>query len=241
MKIPRPLDEHAELLSEQVGFLRRSASAFDEGETSEAKRIAVALRVLLHDTDRSESLLKQMNLKDSLHFLDSAGELDPANLAAGWSLVSSRFTMTEDGGRVDYEPHRGDGPPIRQATPEQQVRALLQGRKIPRAPGFRLTFDAWWEQAVVDDKQGGVFTRKQLVMALANQDGGAHVDPRIEERYHALSRLNSLSIVWGMMTEDMADPSEILEEDLLTPGTPVPACVRQIAWEFLESMPAELR
>ncbi|MFP3702034.1 hypothetical protein SB758_41815, partial [Burkholderia sp. SIMBA_013] len=62
------------LLSEQLGFLKRSALAFDEGEASEAKRVAVSLRVLLHDTPASESLLKQMQLKDSIRFRDSAGQ-----------------------------------------------------------------------------------------------------------------------------------------------------------------------
>ncbi|MFP3701264.1 hypothetical protein SB758_37920, partial [Burkholderia sp. SIMBA_013] len=76
---------------------------------------------------------------------------------------------------------------------------------------------------------------------LANVDGGAHVDPLLGERYHALSRLNSLSVQAGAMTEGMEDPSEINEENLLTPGSPVPACVRQIAWEFLVSLPANLR
>ncbi|UOD80369.1 hypothetical protein [Paenarthrobacter ureafaciens] len=241
MKIPRPLDEHLDLLTEQVGFLRRSASAFDDGEASEAKRLATTLRVLLHDTPKSASLLSQMQVKASMQFLDSAGELHPENLATEWPLVMYRMTTTETGMTAEYWPHLGGGPPVRRASPEQQVSALLRGKKIPRAPGFHLSFDDWWEQQVVDDKQGGIFTRKQLVMALANQDGGAHVDPQIEERYHALSRLNSLALQSGFIQEGMEDPSEIPEADLITPRSPVPACVRQIAWEFLESLPAELR
>ena len=49
----------AELLREQIGFIERSAAAFDEGHEEEAKRIAVVLRVLLHDTPQSTSLLGQ--------------------------------------------------------------------------------------------------------------------------------------------------------------------------------------
>lgn len=78
-------------------------------------------------------------------------------------------------------------------------------------------------------------------MFLANVDGGAHIDPELSVRYHALSRLNSLSLQAGVMTEGMQDVSEVPEEDLLTPGSPVPACVRQIAWEFLVSLPRELQ
>jgi hypothetical protein len=37
-------------LNEQLGFLERSVAAFDQGYEDEAKRLAVTLRVLLHDT-----------------------------------------------------------------------------------------------------------------------------------------------------------------------------------------------
>jgi len=236
--ITRPLEEHAELLNEQLGWLRKSAASFDEGDTSEAKRIAVSLRVLLHDTSASASLLHQMGLKTTMRYLDSAGDFRPGNVAADWPLISSRFTMTENGGKFEFAPLLGNGPPIGQPPTQLQVRALLQGGKAPRGPGFRRTFDEWWLQPVVDDKQGAAYSRKQLVMFLANVDGGAHVAPTLTNSYHALSRLNTVSLQAGFMTPEMTDPSEVPEADLLTPGSPVPACVRQIAWEFLESVPA---
>ena len=49
-----------ELLREQIGFLERSSAAYDEGYHDEAKRIAVVVRVLLHDTQSSHSLFEQL-------------------------------------------------------------------------------------------------------------------------------------------------------------------------------------
>ena len=49
-------------LKEQIQFLLRSTQSFDDGFVSEAKRIAVIIRVLLHDTNRSISLLKLFGL-----------------------------------------------------------------------------------------------------------------------------------------------------------------------------------
>ena len=58
-------------LREQIEFLKRSTKSYDEGFESEGKRIAVVLRVLLHDTNQSLSLLNQLRFKNIL-FHDTA-------------------------------------------------------------------------------------------------------------------------------------------------------------------------
>lgn len=68
-------------LKEQIQFLLRSAKSYDEGFTSEAKRLAVVIRVLLHDTNRSTSLLTLLQRKDML-FYDTAWDYDPNNLVS---------------------------------------------------------------------------------------------------------------------------------------------------------------
>jgi peptide subunit release factor RF-3 len=42
-------------LRDQVAFLRASGASFDAGMESEAKRLATTIRVLIHDTARSQS------------------------------------------------------------------------------------------------------------------------------------------------------------------------------------------
>lgn len=59
-KVPLTPEELQAHLAEQLGFLERSADAFDNGYEDEAKRMATAIRVLVHDTNQSISLLKQL-------------------------------------------------------------------------------------------------------------------------------------------------------------------------------------
>lgn len=82
-----------------------------------------------------------------------------------------------------------------------------------------LAFDAWWNQVVFVDDRRETLSRRDLILALANQDGGAHVDPGLSEKYARLSRHNSLGWV-------------------LAPGDrPIPnaerAAIRQISHEVL--------
>ncbi len=55
-------------LIEQIEFLETSCDLYDEGKTSEAKRIAVSIRTLLHDTRHSKSLLGQLQKKSNLFY-----------------------------------------------------------------------------------------------------------------------------------------------------------------------------
>jgi hypothetical protein len=84
---------------------------------------------------------------------------------------------------------------------------------------------------IITDSAGADFTRKDLVLALANQDGGAHVDPALNEAYEALSQSNSLGWMAGVPSgAGDADTSSV------PMGSPVPANVRQIAWELERSL-----
>ncbi|MDQ0678907.1 hypothetical protein QFZ30_002289 [Arthrobacter pascens] len=124
-----------------------------------------------------------------------------------------------------------------------QVRELLNRRKAPRAPGMHLSFDRWWTQTVVN-AMGRKFTRSDLVLATANQDGGAHVDPGVDKDYYDLTRLNALGIyaggdkeriqlMWGSAEPRHTDAQDV---DLTSPGSPVPASLRQIAWELTTTL-----
>jgi hypothetical protein len=85
-------------------------------------------------------------------------------------------------------------------------------------------FDTWWNSTVFIDSKGSELSRKGLVLAVANQDGGAHVDPSLNQTYADLSRNNSLGWVFsdGKTTQPMEGPER--------------AAIRQIAHEFLKSL-----
>jgi hypothetical protein len=199
-------------MAEQVAFIRRSAQAFDEGDESEAKRLATSIRLLVHDTHSSKSLLGQLDLKERIRFEDTT--IRPLDLPPGAIVMHSGITMTrmKIGGAsagVDFAP--------------------LLDNLSPERIGPPVEFSQWWEPAILTDMQGNSFSRKALVLALANEDGGAHVDPELGASYAALVKANSLG-------RTGAGPGEELRP-LLNIAL---ASVRQIAHELLRTLDREL-
>ena len=62
-KVPRAGNELRRQLDEQQRFIKNSAQSFDDGFEGEAKRLALTIRVLVHDTSQSHSLLSQVDKK----------------------------------------------------------------------------------------------------------------------------------------------------------------------------------
>lgn len=154
MQAPAP--ELVKQLKRQLTFIRNSASAYDAGHPEEALRIGVAIRVLLHDTKFSNSLLKQMGLKESLKLITTAKEI-PENLLEELDFGECLAGMVI-GSSIEYSP-----------VPEG----------MPTIGCVK-----WWEQPVFyRDKV--MYSRKDVVLSAANKDGGAHVDEP-DEKLQAL-------------------------------------------------------
>jgi hypothetical protein len=196
-----------DMLAENREFLQRSAYAFDHGYEAEAKRMAVVLRVLLHDTDLSHSLLKQLNVKTQMNFLDTAAPINPANLLPTPGLVMMKMTRTSVG---------ADG---------QYVAPL--GMERPHPPRLR-TFAEWWRHPVM--KVDGTWSRKELVLTLANTEGGAHVDPDLNGRYESLAKANGIG--WTASAGANSQPFA---------GNVVAVAVRQVAYEVVTTLDREQR
>ena len=197
-------------LREQIGFIRSSASAVDAGVAAEAKRIATAVRVLVHDTKTSQSLLGQLHLKSPMRFLDTADVYDPRNLASTFGLISMPLTTGPDGATLRYVPRLGEGP-----------------------PSTTRPFDQWWTRDMMRAKPGIVgarpLSRRHLVLTLENNDGGAHIDPDHDPDYVILAMENGL----GWMTT----PVEIGQPPVNEPHSP---SLRQIAFELEQTFAVEL-
>lgn len=199
--ILQSVNELQEHLHHQITFIIRSALLYDDGYKEEAKRLSLHLRVLFHDTQASHSLLGQLNIKNSIKYWDTSIDFDPENLLSHPGLVSIKISS----GEAEYFPRLGQSP----------TGKIF--RKIP--------FDEWWNRAVVVDKNRHKFSRSDLVLSLAHKDGGAHVDPKIDEFYANLTRKNSMGWFFempGVLTE----PLRQIEF----------ASVRQIAYEALRSI-----
>ena len=189
-------------LSEQLQFLASSASAFDRGELSESKRIALVIRVLVHDTAASHSLLAQLNIKDRLEWADSAPVIDHDP-----NIVARSPGLTAMG--------MGDGGIIYVARSSDQIEQSSSTRYV--------SLKDWWERPVILDSKGAEFSRRDLVLALANKDGGAHID-RLNEKTHAFVHSNSAGFVRIDEARDEPIP------------TPIYASVRTVAEELLVTL-----
>lgn len=160
-----------ELLQEQLGFLQSSAEAFDQGVKAEAKRLATTIRVLLHDTESSRSLLTHLQAKGVL-FIDTAFP-DPAGNRLNHSGLISTVLKTDG---AEFSPHL-DTAPFTTSKP----------------------FELWWkDEPVFRDGNGVVLSRRDLVLKSANQDGGAHVDKvGLSEAFAGLKDGSSVGIRRG--------------------------------------------
>lgn len=210
MKHQRDRTELFELLDLHLGFIRRSAQAYDEGAEDEAIRIAVSLRVLLHDTKRSKSLLGQLDLKEAVQYVDTTTPPPPPGVIQLHSgIVRMQGTLGGPTANTRYVAPLDNLPPER------------QGRTSP--------FPEWWTEPVVEDRNGDPVTREAMVLAIANKEG-AHVDPELDGVYAALTKANSL----GWTYPDAEGVDRPLQ------GNIGHATVRQVAWEFLETLTPEL-
>src|SRR5690349_5992615 len=119
-KVPLTQTDLEGHLLEQISFLQTSCESFDNGFDGEAKRIAVVLRVLLHDTGSSHSLLGQLNKKGT-QFLSAALPYEQTSLSPHGGLI-----MVAAKGK------------------ESKFVALLDDVPFSRWHSF----DDWWKEAV---------------------------------------------------------------------------------------------
>ena len=192
---PEEFEEH---LTEQLQFLKASAESFDNGFEGEIKRLAVSVRILMHDTRQSTSLLAHLGRKDIV-FLDTATPFDERN-----QMSHSGLTIMSLGG------------------PKGNIPLAPLDGSISRSFAC---FDDWWNGIVFVDQSRNQFSRKDIVLSLADKEGGAHVDGALETKWADLRKNNALG--WYSV---MADGREVPGEDQ------VPPTMRQIAHEVIRTL-----
>jgi hypothetical protein len=195
-------------LTEQLDFLRSSAAAYDAGGEHYAKQIAVHIRTLVHDKGRSVSVLSHLGVKDKLGFVDTAAAdpPPPPTLDLSFGLCLLKMTL-------------GTKPSTRFVAP------LAETVHDPLRQHPRTCFKDWWGVPLLRDTVGNEFSRSDLVLSVCDQDGGAHIDSKLNAAYQALARENSIGI-----TDGAGQP---LNSVAL-------ASVRQIAYEMLQTLDAGL-
>ncbi|WP_422754976.1 hypothetical protein [Micromonospora sp. WMMD708] len=210
------LEEH---LRRQVAYIKRSAAAYDEGATDEAFRLATTVRVLCHQTANSHSLLHQLGLlPQRLRFVDTAPQmpdLPPGSFAINPGLCTIRIDFDAD-----------------TATPTPVLDDLGPDRIHPPQ-----NFEEWWVTRFLTNEsplRGGrsafTYSRRNVVLQMANKDGGSHVDPQMPDHYRALVDHDG---VIGLVVNDrkMSIPRRAF----------VKAWMRQIAHEVQRTLECDFR
>lgn len=199
--------EFWEQLDVQLRHLRRSAEAYDDGDITEAQRLAVTIRVLVNDTRTQTSLFKHLGVKGRLLFTDTHVR-SPGGLPKGAIILHAGLAQVQMpiGGDVTFAPPLGNLSPERTGPP--------------------MPFGKWWGNMLVKDLHGESFSRSDFVLSVADQDGGAHIDRRLRPKYAALTRGNSMGLSGSSADGGVAPLGRSIA--LVT--------VRQIAYEVQETV-----
>lgn len=188
-------------LGEQLDLLRSAMRDYDSGMEHAAKVIADRIRLFVKTKGRTTSLLEHLGVQDQLGWLDRGPPEPPRDaivISFGVCVVVTRF----DTQRTRYEP---------------AMRQLAPDRIHPP-----VSFLGWWERTILTDQRGNRFSRADLVLSVAEQDGGTHIDAVVNEKYRQLTRENSLRLRQS--------------RDLPIANSVALASVRHIAEELLETI-----
>lgn len=200
----RDADELREAFKVQKCALISSCRAYDEGQKWEALRLATTVYIFVRDGGKkNRSILTQMGMRDSMKFaVPVSWAADPRNRVSYTPLVI--LELRGGGGGVNYLPRLSEFP---------------SGRRM-------LRFNEWWDRDLVFRTGGNRhrLTRKKLVFALRNLDGGAHYDEEILDPNYIEMKYGKS---WMSISPDGTErPVRQLEL----------ASMRQIAWEVLNSL-----
>jgi hypothetical protein len=186
----------SEQLRRQLRFLELSSKAYDEGFSDEAIRIATSVRVLIHETKRQTPLIRHMN----------ASNIRLASVVRGASPTAVFYTGM---GRIETS----------------SLGAKYYARTSPEVIKCYLPVNEWWTQVVYI--QGSVkLSRRDIVLAAADKDGGAHVDAKLTPEYEALMNEGGQSF-WSITDPTTGKFTPIIDAHLVY--------LREVGLEVLNS------
>jgi len=196
-----------------MDFLRVSLGAFYSGNFAEAVRIATSLRVLVHESRTSKPLLAQAVPNGlELPILGNIEERPSEEQVASFALgvrIGTTVAPAVDLGSAHYKSNM---------------------------------VGAWWNRTVFTFRSRLgiqlVYKRKQVVLILANREGGAHVDEHQDPDYLRLLTDLPLSFTFSGLRIETPDLARFLTAQS---GVEMLECLKrnffpeeeiQVKWEF---------
>jgi hypothetical protein len=131
--------------------------------------LSTAVRVFVHDTNQSKSLLKLVGEKGIDYFSSNS---DVGAYPVHLGLVRRINVGVADGvgGEAKYWAHCDE-------------------RYFPDKSEYKKTnFMEWWEEEIIMASDHNTLSRKELVLSMANKDGGAHFDRNVASKYDAFRK-----------------------------------------------------
>lgn len=163
------------------------------------KPLASSFRILFHHHGANKSLLNQLEIENKIEMVSTSSRFDPKNILSFLGLLS----VGVESDKSYYFPNN-----------------------IPNE-FTTISFEKWWsEEIVISDSKNHRWTRKQIVTFAADQDGGSHVDPRIDKTYYQLAYQNSVG--WKFFQGKNSKGKDL--------DNPIPPSLWQIGREFLKSI-----
>ncbi len=212
-------NELNEKLSQALELLQLNCKQYDAGSVISAVQIATQLRVLVHDTAMSTSLLAQTGRKNNIQYVDSS--IKHRGGISFWHIenVSNQVITVNEyiyAGLLKKTMTNGLNGKMPTLNFEPLLEANNHGSKWE-------DFDTWYKGQTMFEYGQLKMTRKDIICTLANKEGGAHVDLNYSDDYKYFKEPTMLDInINGLLARFNQNP--------------VYVSVRQIAWEVLESM-----
>lgn len=163
-------EELKESYNKQLGLLRSHVYGFPKNNDL-ACDIATKLRVFCYDKGKQyTSLLTHMKIKGSVEIPNTYFHESSGNNAPLSGLVYQTLDFVDGAKFVPKFDEQPEG-----------VKTEL------------VSFEEWWNTVVLRDIEGNEFSRRDLVLEVADTDGGAHVDGGLKQDYYKVSRQHTLS------------------------------------------------
>lgn len=154
----------------QLKLIESQVNSYDSGLHESMLDTAVKVRLLFHNTSKSHSLIGQLHLAN----LEYCSTVDPLPFLPN-TVTDTRITIGCYFGLV--------------ATKDYKFYPYLGSGK-----SRLLNLDEYWNEVIIVDQKNRGFTRRDLVLSLANQDGGAHVG-QLKFAYRALTKDYSTGVI----------------------------------------------
>ncbi|WP_461240875.1 hypothetical protein [Paucilactobacillus sp. N302-9] len=194
--------------------LIQDAIRYDHGDFTAINRSSATLRTLFFQSKGSISLISQLKLPDTKSFIS--------------------FSQVEN--PIDYQNIYTASFPGNLLEPNHQYYTYLF-HPVGARPQ-KVKFKDWWHSQLVSlgDNNSTYTTRKGIVTLTANQNGGAHFDPKIDKNYDNIQHGNAGVIIkntigsFPMTGAQHIDNSDIHFKDIHL------ALLRQIVHETILSL-----